>query len=193
MRKEDGSPMKRGNKKDLPVSEIRRYLEPGPVVLVSSRWKNSANVMTMGWHTVMEFTPSLVGCVIARGNYSHELIRKSKECVINIPDAAMLDQLVGIGNCSGAQVDKFDKFGLQTEPAEQVGAPLLVQCFANLECRLFDKSLIGKYDFFIFEVVKAHVATRPKYPQTVHYTGDGIFMMSGSTVSRRRRFRPEML
>jgi flavin reductase (DIM6/NTAB) family NADH-FMN oxidoreductase RutF len=152
--------MKKWKKKDLPVAEIRRYLEPGPVVLVSSRWKEKSNVMTMGWHTVMAFSPSLVGCIIASGNHSHDLIRRSRECVINIPTADMLDQVVDIGNCSGAQVDKFQKFGLETMPAEQVGAPLLAQCFANLECRLFDRSLIGKYDFFIFEVVKVHVAMR---------------------------------
>ena len=185
--------MRKWKKKDLPVAEIRRYLEPGPVVLVSSRWKEQANVMTMGWHTVMEFSPSLVGCVIAGGNYSHDLIRRSGECVINIPTADMLDLVVDIGNCSGAQVDKFERFGLQTAPAEQVGAPLLAQCHANLECRLYDKSLIGKYDFFIFEVVKAHVAARPKTPRTVHYTGAGVFMISGQTLSRRRRFRADML
>jgi flavin reductase (DIM6/NTAB) family NADH-FMN oxidoreductase RutF len=65
-------------KRDFPVSEIRRYLEPGPIVLVSSRWRNETNIMTMGWHTVMEFTPSLIGCVIAQGNHSFELIRKSR-------------------------------------------------------------------------------------------------------------------
>jgi flavin reductase (DIM6/NTAB) family NADH-FMN oxidoreductase RutF len=193
MQKELGSLMKKWKKQDLPVEQIRRYLEPGPVVLVSSRWKEKTNVMTMGWHTVMEFSPSLIGCIIASGNYSHELIKRSRECVINIPTADMLDQVVDIGNCSGAQVDKFERFGLETAEAEQVAAPLLVQCFANLECRLFDRSLIGKYDFFIFEVVKAHVALRPKYPQTVHYTGDGVFMIAGPTVSRRRRFRADML
>jgi flavin reductase (DIM6/NTAB) family NADH-FMN oxidoreductase RutF len=180
-------------KKDLPVAEVRRYLEPGPVVLVTSRWKEEADVMTMGWHTVMEFTPSLIGCVIADGNYSHRLIRKSRECVINIPTVDLLDQVVGIGNCSGETVDKFARFQLDTEPAEKVGAPLLPQCFANLECRLYDKSLIAKYGFFIFEVVKAHVARTPKYPRTIHYTGDGVFMLSGKTVSRRAKFRPELL
>jgi len=49
---------------DLPVSGIRRYLEPGPIVLVTSAHGGQRNIMTMGWHTVMEFTPSLVGCVI---------------------------------------------------------------------------------------------------------------------------------
>jgi flavin reductase (DIM6/NTAB) family NADH-FMN oxidoreductase RutF len=53
-------------KRDFPVSQIRRYLEPGQIVLVSSKWRDQTNIMTMGWHTVMEFSPSLVGCVIAQ-------------------------------------------------------------------------------------------------------------------------------
>ena len=78
-------------------------------------------------------------------------------------------------------------------PARHVQAPLIAECHANLECRLADGSMIRKYNFFIFEVVKAHVAKSPKYPQTLHYTGDGVFMQSGKIVSRRAQFRPGML
>jgi flavin reductase (DIM6/NTAB) family NADH-FMN oxidoreductase RutF len=56
--------------------------------------------MTMGWHIVMEFTPSLVGCIIANGNHSFELIRDSGECVINVPSTALTNTVVGIGNTS---------------------------------------------------------------------------------------------
>lgn len=186
--------MAKGPKKqDFPVSQVRRYLEPGPIVLVSSRWRGRANVMTMGWHTVMEFTPALVGCVIAAGNHSFEMIRGSGECVINLPTAALTDAAVGVGNTSGAEVDKFRAFGLTPEDAEMVGAPLIRECHASFECRLYDDALVEKYNFFIFEVVKAHVAARPRHPQTLHYAGDGVFMVSGAIISRRAQFRPEML
>jgi flavin reductase (DIM6/NTAB) family NADH-FMN oxidoreductase RutF len=75
-------------KKDYRVSEIRRYLEPGPVVLVSSAWKENTNIMTMGWHTVLGFSPSLVTCCISDANHSFEIIRRSPECVINAPMGA---------------------------------------------------------------------------------------------------------
>jgi flavin reductase (DIM6/NTAB) family NADH-FMN oxidoreductase RutF len=180
-------------KLDFPVGKVRRYLEPGPIVLVSSAWRGEKNIMTMGWHTVMEFTPSLVGCVIAGSNHSFDLIRRSKECVINLPTTALTDTVVGIGNCSGADTDKFEKFGLTALPAQKVKAPLIAQCHANFECRLEDARLVERYNFFIFEVVKAHVARRPVHPQTLHYTGDGVFMVSGKILSRRNRFKPEML
>ena len=114
---------KHSEKRDFPVSQVRRYLEPGPIVLVSSRWAGQTNIMTLGWHTVLEFTPSLVGCMIAGGNHSFPMIRNSRECVINLPTTALTDQVVGIGNTSGRQTDKFAAFGLTATDAHQVGAP----------------------------------------------------------------------
>lgn len=184
---------KHPKKFDFPVSQVRRYLEPGPIVLVSSALNGRRNIMTMGWHTVMEFTPSLVGCIISSANHSFDLIRKSGECVINLPTTSLTDIVVGVGNTTGAQIDKFEKFGLTAKPASRMKAPLIAECHANFECRLADDALIDRYNFFIFEVVKAHVAKTPRHPQTLHYTGDGVFMVSGKIISRRRLFRPEML
>ncbi len=184
---------KRYGRTGLPVSQVRRYLEPGPIVLVSSAWRGRTNVMTMGWHTVMEFTPSLVGCVIAGGNHSFHMVRNSGECVINLPTTALTDAVVGIGNCSGAEIDKFARCGLTADEAEEVGAPLIRECHASFERRLHDDALVERYNFFIFEVVTAHVARSPKHPQTLHYTGDGVFMVSGRIISRRAHFRPGML
>ncbi|MCC7252081.1 flavin reductase family protein [Hyphomicrobium sp.] len=180
-------------KRDFPVSQVRRYLEPGPIVLVSSAARGETNIMTMGWHTCMEFTPALIGCIIASGNHSHLMVRESGECVINLPTTALTDIVVGIGNSSGSEIDKFAHFGLTAQKAQHVGAPLIGECHANLECRLVDESLVARYNFFIFEVVKAHVAPSPKHPETLHYTGDGVFMVSGKIISRQSKFLPEML
>lgn len=185
--------MARHDKRDFPVSDIRRFLEPGPIVLVSSAWRDKTNIMTMGWHTVMEFTPSLVGCVISGANHSFGMIRRSKECVINVPTTSIAAKVVGIGNCSGASVDNA-KFGLTAVEANEVEAPLIAECFASFECKLHDARLVDRYNFFVFEVVKAHVAPRPKYPKTIHYRGNGVFMISGeNTAKYRRLFRPGML
>jgi flavin reductase (DIM6/NTAB) family NADH-FMN oxidoreductase RutF len=180
-------------KDDFPVSQVRRYLEPGPIVLVSSQWQGKTNIMTLGWHTILEFSPSLVGLMISGGNHSFDMIRSSRECVINLPTTALTDTVVGIGNTTGAEIDKFAEFGLTANEADEVKAPLIGECHANLECRLHDDALVDRYNFFVFEVVKAHVAASPKHPETLHYTGDGVFMMSGKIISRRSLFKPEML
>src|SRR5215203_47288 len=88
-------------KSDFPVSQVRRYLEPGPIVLVSSQWQGKTNIMMLGWHTVLEFSPSLVGCMISGSNHSFQMIRNSRECVINLPTRALTDVVVGIGKAVG--------------------------------------------------------------------------------------------
>lgn len=183
---------RRPKKVDFPVGNVRRYLEPGPVVLVSSMWEGRANIMTLGWHVVLEFSPSLVGLMISSGNHSFRMIRESRECVINLPTTALTDTIVRIGNTSGAEVDKFATFGLTAEKASAVGAPLIAECHASFECRLHEDVLVERYNFFVFEVVKAHVAASPKHPETLHYTGDGVFMVSGRIISRKSLFRPGM-
>jgi flavin reductase (DIM6/NTAB) family NADH-FMN oxidoreductase RutF len=193
MQQRRDKPRRKIGKQDFPVAEVRRFLEPGPVVLVSSAYGGETNIMTMGWHMVMEFSPSLVARMITSANHSFELIRKSRECVINVPEATLADAVVGIGNCSGADVDKFARFGLTARPAAMVAAPLIAECFANLECRLHDAVLVRKYNVFIWEVVKAHAPAAPKYPRTMHYRGAGMFMLSGAAANWRRSFRPGML
>lgn len=86
--------MAKYRKANFPVNGVRRFLEPGPIVLVSSRWQDETNIMTMGWHMVMGFSPSLIGCYIWDQNHSFELIRKAKACVINVPETAMAAKVV---------------------------------------------------------------------------------------------------
>ena len=181
--------MKARDKKDLPVGEIRRYLEPGPIVLVSSRWRGQANIMTMGWHMVMEFTPSLIGCYIWSENHSFDMVRRSRECVFNIPTVDLAPKVVGIGNCSGSKVDKFEKFKLTPLPASQVTPPLIAECYANLECRVVDTRMVNKYNFFVLEVVKAWIDPTMKNPHTLHHQGKGVFMVAGDTIKLPSRMK----
>jgi flavin reductase (DIM6/NTAB) family NADH-FMN oxidoreductase RutF len=185
--------MKTMAKKNFPLTKIRRFLEPGPIVLVSSAHKGERDIMTMGWHMMLGFSPALVGCYIWDQNRSYSLIRKSKECVINLPTYDLIDSIIGVGNTHGPEVDQFDKFGFTAKAASKVGAPLLAECYANFECKLADSRLVKQRGLFIFEVVKAHVAPKPRYPKTVHYRGEGVFMISGPSVNYRNRFKPENL
>jgi flavin reductase (DIM6/NTAB) family NADH-FMN oxidoreductase RutF len=185
--------MKSYRKRSYPLGEIRQHLETGPVVLVSSAWGAETNIMTMGWHLMMEFTPALFGCIISSANTSFAMLRKSKQCVINIPTLDLIDKVVGIGNCSGAEIDKFTAFGLTPVKADKVAAPLIQECYANFECRLADASRISRYGLFVWEVVAAHVATNLKNPRTLHYRGQGQFMTAGPTVSRRAKFKAQNL
>lgn len=114
----------------LPQEKVYHLLEPGPVVLLTTSQKGKANVMTMSWHMMMDFVPPRVACVVSENNYSFTALRRTKECVIAVPPAALAPQIVGIGNTSGRDTDKFDRFRLTPLPAQSVAEPLVAECFA---------------------------------------------------------------
>ena len=104
-------------KRSLPLSKVYTLLEPGPVVLLTTAHKGRANVMTMSWHTMIEFTPPQIGCIVSNRNFSFDALRKTKQCAINIPTVELAEQVVGCGNTSGRKTRKFETFGLTPRPA----------------------------------------------------------------------------
>jgi flavin reductase (DIM6/NTAB) family NADH-FMN oxidoreductase RutF len=174
-------------KKAIPLSEVYHHLEPGPVVLVTTSLDGEANVMAMSWHMMIDFVPPLVGCVMSNQNYSFRLLEKSGECVINIPAVELIHTVVGIGNCSGATCNKFEKFHLTQEPASLVKAPLLKECYVNLECKVIDTSMVHKYGLFILEVVKGWMRPTKKRPLTIHHCGKGNFVVDGKKMKLRSK------
>ena len=169
-------------KRAFPLSKVYALLEPGPVVLLSTARKGEMDVMAMSWHTMMEFEPPLVGCVISNRDHSFGLLKATRECAINIPTADLAEKVVACGNSSGRRIDKFAAFGLTPTAAAEVGAPLIAECYASLECRVADTRLVNSYCFFVLEVVKAWVDAKVKNPRTLHHRGRGAFMVAGETI-----------
>ena len=168
--------------KNLPLAKVYQLLEPGPVVLLTTTHKGRANVMVMSWHMMVEFEPPLIACVVSKANYSFAALRATKECVIAIPARELASKVVGIGNCSGRNVDKFKRFGLTPMPAQRVTPPLVAECFANLECRVVDTHLVNKYCLFVLQVLKAWHDPAQKNPKTLHHHGYGSFAVDGEMI-----------
>ncbi len=169
--------------KELPLSKVYQLLEPGPVVLLTTARGGRDNVVTMSWHMMVEFTPPLVACVVSDANASFAALRRTKECVIAIPALALAPKVVEIGNCSGRAVDKFEKFALTKAPARRVAAPLVMDCFANLECKVVDTRLIDKYNLFVLEVLQAWTDPAQQDAKTIHHRGYGAFVVDGETIN----------
>ncbi|MBI5462788.1 MAG: flavin reductase family protein [Gammaproteobacteria bacterium] len=176
-------------KRSLNLAKAYTLLEPGPVVLITTAHKDRSNIMTLSWHCMMEFEPPLVGFVMSAGNDSFELLKASRECVINIPTVDIAKQVVSVGNSHGSKVDKFAAFGLTAKPAAQVKAPLIGECYANLECKVVDTRLVNQYNFFILEVVKGWIDTSVKKPRTLHHRGNGVFMVAGEVLKLPSRMK----
>ncbi|MDR3467624.1 MAG: flavin reductase family protein [Xanthobacteraceae bacterium] len=175
--------------KNLPLGKVYRLIEPGPVVLLTTAKDGKANVMTMSWHMMVEFEPPLIACIVSDRDHSFAALRKTKECVIAIPAVALAPKVVGIGNCSGRDVDKFDAFGLTAKPARHVVAPLIAECFANLECRVADTRFVNRYGLFVLEVVKAWIDPTQRNPRTIHHRGYGTFAVDGRVITLASKMR----
>ena len=176
-------------KRSFPLTKVYGLLEPGPVVMVTTASGGRSNIMTMSWHTMMEFEPPLVGCVISNRNFSFDLLKAANECVINIPTMEIAEKVVGCGNASGAKTDKFERFNLTPKPASQVSAPLIEECYANLECRVADTNMVDEYCFFVLEVVKAWIDPTVKNPRTLHHLGKGNFMVAGERIKLKSKMK----
>ena len=176
-------------KRSYPLSKVYGLLEPGPVLLLTTAHRGRANVMALSWHTMMEFEPPLVGCVVSGRDFSFAALTATRQCVLNIPTVELKAKVVGCGNTSGARIDKFQRFGLTPEPAALVAAPLIAECYANLECRVVDTRLMNRYNFFVLEVLKAWIDPACKDPRTLHHRGRGYFMIAGETVKLASKAR----
>ncbi|MGD0169332.1 MAG: flavin reductase family protein [Smithella sp.] len=176
-------------KKSFPLSKVYSLLEPGPVVMVTTARHGHPNIMTVSWHMMIDFEPPLVGCIISNRNYSFDLLKATNECVINIPEVEIAEKVVGCGNTSGAKIDKFKKFDLTPKPAVKVGAPLIDECYANLECLVVDTKMVDEYCLFILEVVKAWIDPAAKNPRTIHHLGKGNFMVAGKKIKLKSKMK----
>jgi flavin reductase (DIM6/NTAB) family NADH-FMN oxidoreductase RutF len=166
----------------LPLSKAFTLIEPGPVVLVTTRDGARNNIMTISWTMVLDFTP-MFAMTTGGWNYSFAALKKNAECVIAIPTVDMLDQVVGIGMCSGADTDKFSRFNLTPLPARVVGAPLIKECLANIECKVVD--IVEPFNIVVLEAVAACLDEGRKETRMLHAVGDGTFIADGRKLNRR--------
>ena len=138
--------------------------------------------MPMSWQTMIDFEPPIFGCVISERNHTFGILKATKQCVINIPTVELAAKVVGCGNTSGAKTDKFATFRLTPAAAGLVKAPLIDECYANLECKVVDTRMTAKYCLFVLEVIKAWIDPSVKCPRTIHHVGRGAFMVAGRTI-----------
>jgi flavin reductase (DIM6/NTAB) family NADH-FMN oxidoreductase RutF len=172
--------------RNFPLERAFQFIEPGPVVLLTTNDKGRNNVMTMSWHMDVDFAP-IIACVVSEGDYSFQALKKTKECVIAIPAVDLIKKVVDIGNTSGENLDKFATFGLTPLPGKKVKAPLIKECLANIECRVVDTRLVNKYNLFILEGVQAWHDPSRSEKRTFHAQGDGNFTVDGRTLDPRER------
>ncbi len=175
--------------KPLRIGRAFTLIEPGPVVLVTTRDRDRDNVMTISWTMVVDFTPRFA-LTTGPWNFSYAALRKSRECVIAIPTVDLIDRVVGVGTCSGRDTDKFAEFGLTRRRGRRVRAPLIDECLANIECRVVD--IVARHSIVVLDGLAAWIDPSRKEKRTLHAVGDGRFVVDGRTLNRRRMMRSKL-
>lgn len=175
--------------KRMPIGKAYTLMESGPVVFVTTNDGKKDNIMILSWTMVMDFTPRFA---ITTGpwNYSYAALSKTRECVIAIPTVDLIDTVVGVGICSGADTDKFERFGLTPLKGRHIRAPLIRQCLANIECKVID--IIKKHDIVVLEGVAAYFDGSRKERRTLHAVGDGTFIVDGRRLDRRKAMKSKL-
>lgn len=173
----------------LPLSRAFTLIEPGPVVLVTTHDGRKDNVMTITWTMVLDFSAAFA---ITTGpwNHSYAALQDTRECVIAIPTVDLIDTAVGVGTCSGADTDKFEKFGLTRLKAKHVRAPLIKECLANIECRVVD--MIERHGIVVLEGVAAWFDNARAEKRMLHAVGDGTFVVDGDRLDRKEMMRAKL-
>ena len=171
------------------ISKAFTLLEPGPVVLITTKDNGKNNIMTISWTMVMDFTP-MFALTTGSWNHSYAALWKTRECAIAIPTVDLIDQVVGVGTCSGADTDKFSRFGLTAVQGAHIRAPLIKECLANIECKVID--IVSEHNIVVLKGVAAYFDNSRQEKRTLHAVGDGTFVVDGCTLDRREMMRSKL-
>lgn len=175
--------------KSMQIGKAFTLMESGPVVFITTNDGERNNIMTISWTMVVDFAP-LFALTTGPWNHSYTALTKTRECVIAIPTVDLIDQVVGVGTCCGADTDKFEKFGLTPVKGKQVGAPLIKECLANIECKVID--VVERHHIVVLEGVAAYFDRARKEKRTLHAIGDGTFVVDGRRLNRRKMMRSKL-
>ncbi|MCH4246858.1 MAG: flavin reductase family protein [Acinetobacter populi] len=173
----------------LALTRAFTLLESGPVILLTTQDGEKSNIMTLTWSMVLDF-PASFAISTGEWNYSYAALSKNRECTLAIPTVDLLDRVIGVGTCSGADTNKFEKFGFSKEPAKYIQAPLIKECVANIECKVVD--MIERYHIIVLEGLAAYYDHSRLEQRTCHAVGDGTFIVDGEKIDRREMMKSKL-
>lgn len=132
-------------------------LYPIPVVMVSCGNMEKPNIITIAWAGTICSTPAMVSISIKKERYSYDIIKESKEFVINLVTKDLARQTDYCGVKSGKDIDKFKEMKLNPIKGVKVNAPIIDESPLNIECMVKQIIPLGSHDMFLAEVVNVTV------------------------------------
>lgn len=133
-------------------------LYPLPAVMVSvADKKGNSNIITVAWTGTVCTNPPMLSISVRPERHSYEMIKETKEFVVNLTTEKLAYATDYCGVRSGREVDKFKEMHLTPEKGSQVAAPLIKESPVNVECKVKEILELGSHHMFLAEVVAVHV------------------------------------
>jgi flavin reductase (DIM6/NTAB) family NADH-FMN oxidoreductase RutF len=140
-------------RRTIEPADALRLLNGGPVALVTTRFRNEANVMPAIWTVSLSRRPPLIGVAVSPSRHTHDMVRFAEEFALNFPGRDLLNHTHYFGAVSGANVGKLELAKLPTFKASKISAPLIENCLAYIECSLEDALRVGDHTLFVGRVL----------------------------------------
>lgn len=133
---------------------ISKIANPRQVILLTCRFKDKDNVMTLAWHTPLSFYPPMYAVVVGKTRFSYDLIKKSKCFVVNFVGEELEKEVLMAGSLSGRDCDKFEEIGLEKGECQKINAPYIKSALGYLECKVVNEIETGDHVVFVGEVLR---------------------------------------
>ena len=131
-------------------------VHPSPVAMISCGDMENSNIATIAWTGIINSEPMIIYVSVRPSRFSNEIISKTKEFVLNLPNEKLVKIADFCGTKSGKDVDKFEKCKLTKRQSLKIDVPYIEECPINLECKVIDIKKYASHDMFVAEVVATH-------------------------------------
>ena len=129
------------------------FIYPLPVVMVSCGNMEKSNIITVAWTGIINTDKPMCYISVRKERYSHDIIQKSKEFVINLTNKDLVYATDWCGVKTGAKVDKFKEMKLTKEKAKFVKCPLIKASPVSIECKVKEVRNMGSHDMFLAQIL----------------------------------------
>lgn len=136
---------------------------PSPLYLITSYKSNGLpNACMQSWTSFTGGGKGFYAIVSSVNKHGHlyQSLHETGEAVINFMSADMFDRCMATVYHNSFDTDEIAAAGLTAVKAEAVRAPLVEECFLNLECRFRWEKEIAEGDDYVLaclEVLRVHI------------------------------------
>ena len=182
-------------RRNLSEHDARRMLVPGPLVLITTAWRNQNDVMPCAWTMPLSSEPPLIGVAVHSSRHTLDMLRFSEEFALNIPGPRLMNFAQYFGSLSGRTADKLAAAKLPTFNARKVSPLLLDGCVAWIECGVEDIIRIGDHHLVVGRVTAVSAddeaydeqmwTLRDDAEKPLHYLGGSSYATLGQKLEAR--------